>query len=167
MKELTENIIYLLREQDFVIVSTLDSEGKIHCAAKGLVEIEKEGKVYLMDLYLARTFNNLKKNTSITITAVDEHKFLGYVLKGEARMIQREEIKSHMIENWEKRVMQRISKRMSRSIKEGKKDSRHPEIYLPQPEYLIEMQVDEVVDLAPAHLKKLENEWSSLEKKAK
>ncbi|MBL7131275.1 MAG: pyridoxamine 5'-phosphate oxidase family protein [Candidatus Omnitrophica bacterium] len=152
--KLSSNIIYLLEKQGFVIVSTLDPQGKIHCSAKGIVGIEKEGKVYLIDLYRENTFNNLKRNPTISITAVDEHEFMGYTLKGKARIIEREKIKDHIIKSWEERVIQRVSKRVIGDIKEEKKSPHHPEALFPQPQYLIEMEVEDIVDLTPTHLNK-------------
>ncbi len=157
MKELPESTIYLLEKQGFVIVSTLDSQGRIHCSAKGIVGIEEKGVIYLIDLYRANTFNNLKRNSTISITAVDEHQFTGYTLKGRAEIIDREKIKSHIIERWEERVTRRVAKRVIKNIKKEKKGSHHPEALFPQPEYLIKMEVEEVVDLTPGNLKKKED----------
>ncbi|MCK5306720.1 MAG: pyridoxamine 5'-phosphate oxidase family protein [Candidatus Omnitrophica bacterium] len=152
--KLLSNTVYFFRRQRFVIVSTLDSQGKIHCSVKGTVGIEGEGKVYIIDLYRAETFNNLKRNPAITITAVDEHRFKGYSLKGKAKIVEREKIKSRFMEKWEAGVAERVSKRVIKNIKEDKKTERHPEVLFPQPQYLIEMKVEEVVDLTPGHLKK-------------
>ncbi|MCK4809944.1 MAG: pyridoxamine 5'-phosphate oxidase family protein [Candidatus Omnitrophica bacterium] len=156
MKELPESTIYLLEKQGFVIVSTLDSQGRIHCSAKGIAAIEKKGMIYLIDVYRANTFNNLKRNSTISVTAVDEHQFTGYSLKGRAEIIEREKIKKHIIERWEEKVTRRASNRVIKNIKGEKKDSHHPEALFPQPEYLIKMEVEEVVDLTPSNLKKKE-----------
>ncbi|MFH1578101.1 MAG: pyridoxamine 5'-phosphate oxidase family protein [Candidatus Omnitrophota bacterium] len=150
---MNDTVTYFLEQQGFVIVSTLDAKGGIHCAAKGIVGIEKNGKVYLIDLYRSHTFNNLKRNSTISITAVDEHEFIGYTLKGKARIIEREKIKGHIIESWEKRVIQRVSKRVINDIKKEKMNPHHPEVSFPQPQYLIEVDVAEVIDLTPKHLK--------------
>ncbi|MFA4842614.1 MAG: hypothetical protein WC658_02110 [Candidatus Omnitrophota bacterium] len=44
-------------------------------------------QVYLFDLYHGQTYNNLKKNSGASITAVDEHRFKGYCLKGRAKLM--------------------------------------------------------------------------------
>lgn len=152
--KLSSDIIYLLQRQGFVIVSTLDPKGAIHCSAKGIVGIEKEGKVYLIDLYRANTFNNLKRSSTISITAVDEHQFAGYTLKGRAKIIEREKVEGHIIKAWEEKVIERVSKRVIKDIKKGKKSSHHPEALFPHPEYLIEMEIEDIIDLTPTHLKK-------------
>ena len=156
MKALTDNIVYFLQKQGFVIVSTLDSAGGIHCAAKGIVGIEKKGRVYIIDLYRGTTFNNLKNNPTISITAVDEHKFIGYTLKGKAGIVQRGEIKQHLVKKWEERVIQRISQRVIKNVRQSKKSFHHPEAHFPVPQYLIEVGVEEIIDLTPQQLKKLQ-----------
>lgn|SRR3989338_3838560 len=150
MEKLTDSIIQFLHHQGFVIVSTLDPEGKIHCSAKGIIGAD-HNKVYLIDLYHAKTFNNLKKNPTVTITVVDEHEFSGFALKGTAHIVNREDFQEHVIRKWEEKVIRRISKRVIKNVRQDKCSSKHPEAGFPQPKYLIEVEVEEVVDLAPAH----------------
>ena len=114
--------------------------------------IEEEGKVYLIDLYKAGTFRNLLGNPTISITSVDEHQFKGYTLKGKARIVERDKIEGHIIAEWERRVVDRISKRVIKNIKQDKGSALHPEAKFPHPEYLIEVDVESVVDLSPSHL---------------
>ena len=59
-KALPKKIISFLTKQGYVIVSSVDPQGKIHSSAKGVVGIEEQGKVFLIDLFHARTYNNLK-----------------------------------------------------------------------------------------------------------
>lgn len=152
--KLDENIINFFHNQGFAIVSTLDANGSIHCAAKGIVGIEEEGRVYMVDLYKASTFSNLKRNSTASITAIDEHQFIGYTLKGKAKIVERDKIEEHIIKSWEDKVIQRISQRVIRDVKSDRKLPHHPEAKFPHPQYLIELDVADVVDLAPRHLKK-------------
>ena len=152
--KLSDDIINFFQKQGFVIISTLDEKGFIHCSAKGIVGIEAKGKVYLIDLYRAKTFNNLKNNNLVSITSVDENSFTGYTLKGRAMIVERENIKEHVVKEWEERVIKRISDRVIKNVRRDRKSSSHPEARFPVPEYLIEIDVEAVVDLAPAELKK-------------
>ncbi len=154
MKNIPDDIVYFLEKQGFAIVSTLDENNSIHCSAKGVAGVEPEGKIYLIDIYRARTFKNLKRDKTVTITAVDEHRFIGYTLKGKASIVEKNDINASIINDWESRVVERISKRVLHGIKESKKSSHHPEALFPHPQYLIEMEVEEIVDLTPGHLKK-------------
>ena len=122
-------------------------------SCKGIVEIDEKGKIYLLDLYKARTYNNLKKNPNIAITAVNEHKFKGYCLKGEAKIEEVENFKEHTLKAWEKRIITRISQRVIKNMQGEKGHTKHPEALMPETEYLIVMDVHEIVDLTPHTLK--------------
>ena len=153
MIAIPQEVLRFLEKQGFVIISTLDENQRIHCAAKGIVGLEKEGRVHIIDVYRGRTFSNLKKNPTASVTAVDERQFHGYTLKGVAGIVEREKIAGHIIQAWEDRVIRRISGRLIHNVKNEKKTGHHPESRLPQPQYLITLDVEEIVDLAPAHLK--------------
>ncbi len=148
-----EAIIYFLEKQGFVIVSTLDHNGNIHSSAKGIVKVKSEGRIYILDLYRQKTFENLKRNPTITLTAIDEHTFVGYSLQGEGKIVEREKIEDSLIKEWEKKIIQRISRRLINSLKENKKSSIHPESRLPSPEYLISIKIEKITDLTPRSLK--------------
>lgn len=154
MKKLNEGIIRFFQRQPYTIVSTMDRNGCPHNSCKGIVDIEDESKVYLLDLYKERTYQNLSKNPCISITAVDEHKFIGYSLKGMARIIKREDVRSYIMEKWEDKLKKRIAQRLIKNIKGEKGHPRHPEALMPKPEYLIEVDVKEIVDLTPHHIRK-------------
>ncbi len=153
MKILTEEIIQFFKNQNFTIISTLDNKGRLHNACKGIIEINKNGKIYLLDLYKGKTYENLKRNSSISITAVDEHRFKGYCLKGKARIISADRLNSQVIAAWEARIASRLTQRLLKNIHEEKGHPRHPEVLLPKPEYMIAVEVEEMVDLTPQHLK--------------
>lgn len=84
---------------------------------------------------------------------MDEHRFKGYCLKGKAKIIQSDKIKSQIIKAWEEKIASRLTQRLLKNIHEGKGHPRHPEVLLPKPEYMIIMEVKEIIDLAPQHLK--------------
>lgn len=153
MKRLTDEIIQFFQNQGFTIVSTLDRKGSLHNSCKGIVEINKSGEVYLLDLYKGETYENLKRNANISITAVDEHRFKGYCLKGKAKIIPRGKFSSRILKAWEDRITGRITQRLIKNLHEEKGHPRHPEILLPKPEYMIVMEVKEIIDLTPQHLK--------------
>jgi len=152
--EIPSAIVNFFSRQNFVIVSTLDAGQKIHCSAKGIAGVEPEGKIYLIDLYFARTFENLRRDPTVSLTAVDEHIFTGYTLKGKAEIVEREKIADHIVKRWEEKVVQRVSTRVIKNIQTDKQGKHHPEARFPHPKYLIVARVEEIIDLTPAHLKK-------------
>lgn len=154
MKKLNQGIISFFHKQPYTIVTTIDEKGCPHNSCKGIVDIEENGKVYLLDVYKERTYENLKQNPHISITAVDEHKFVGYCLKGVAKMVKEKDVHSDTVKKWEEKITKRISLRLLKNIQGQKGHPRHPEALLPKPEYLIAVEVEEIVDLTPHHIRR-------------
>ncbi|RKY43682.1 MAG: hypothetical protein DRP80_04550 [Candidatus Omnitrophota bacterium] len=144
-----------LKRQSFVIVSTLDEKGRIHSSAKGIVSIDEKGNIYIIDLYKKKTFKNLQNNRTISITAVDEKRFLGFSVKGKAKIVEKKDIPEIVIKEWDKKVVERISKRLIRHVQDQKENLLHPEAKFPLPEYLIVVEPQELVDLSPQELRKV------------
>ena len=117
MKPLTDDIIKFFQQKHFVIVSTVDINGNLHNSCKGIVRINRNGRIYLLDLYRMRTFENLKRSPYISITSVDEHRFKGYCLKGKAKIIKKNKLKSQIIKAWEDRITSRITQRVLKNIR--------------------------------------------------
>jgi uncharacterized pyridoxamine 5'-phosphate oxidase family protein len=153
VKRITQDIVHFFKEQGYVIVVTVDKHGNPHSACKGIVQINKNGKIYLLDLYRKNTYKNLKHNAHISITAVEEHKFKGYCLKGKARILETKKLKAGLLKAWEERIASRLTQRLLRNIREEKSHPGHPEALLPKPEYIICMEIEEIIDLTPQHLK--------------
>lgn len=148
--ELPDSVVYFLKKQGFMIVSSLDEKGNIHCSAKGVVAVKKEGKVFVVDVYMLKTFENLKRNPTVSITAVDENKFVGYTLQGKAKLVSRKDMEEHVFTSNENKIIERISKRVAKSVQSGEKSTEHFEAKLPQiPQYLIEIDVENIIDLSP------------------
>ena len=150
---LTEEVINFFHRQPYTIVTTIDNKGCPHNSCKGIVDIEEMGKVYLLDVYKERTFQNLKENPHISIAAVDEHKFIGFCLKGVAKIVKQKDLHSETVKKWEDKITKRISHRLLKNLQGQKGHPRHPEALLPKPEYLIAVDVEEVVDLTPHHIR--------------
>ena len=152
-KRLSDEIVHFFHSQGCVIVSTIDKNGFPSNACKGIVEIDHNGHVYLLDLYKAKTAANLKLNPHISITAIDEHKFMGYCLKGKAHLVTEEEIKPHLMKAWEDKIASRLTRRLLKNIRGEKGHVSHPEALLPKPEYMIAIEIEEIVDLTPHRMK--------------
>ena len=150
-----EDLRHFLMKQHFVIVSTIDSDGNIHSSCKGIVDVELDGKIFLLDLYKARTLKNLKNDSRITLTVVDEHHFKGYAIVGKAEIVDKEKLTADMLHAWNKKVLKRISHRIVKHVTSDtqRKDNPLPETKFPEPEYLIEVDVSKIINLAPMHLK--------------
>lgn len=140
-------------KQGFVIVCTLDEKGAIHTSAKGIVGIEDD-RIYLLDLYEGRTYNNLKRNKTVSITAVDEHEFSGYNIKGTASIVKKDDYDKHIEKKWKEKIVKRVTNRIIKNIKNSKRSGKfQPEAKLPSPKYLIVVEVNEIVNLTPSSIK--------------
>jgi len=142
-----------LNKQGFVIVSSCCPDGSIHNSCKGIVKIDRSGRIYLLDLYLERTLENLKRNDRISIVSVDEQKFSGYCLKGRAKIVPAGELTPDIVQAWDEKIISRITRRLLRNIHGDSGHPRHPEAALPKPKYMILMEVGEIIDLTPVQLK--------------
>ena len=153
MTGLPAEIVKFLHNQHFIVVSTIGDDGLPHNACKGLVDIDSDGTIYLLDLYKGKTHDNLERNPAISICGVDEHRFKGYCLKGKAKLIREEQLKSELVKAWEKKLAARITHRLIKNLKGEPGHTSHPEAQLPEPKYLIAITVGEIVDLAPPPLR--------------
>jgi len=153
MSKLTREIINFFENQGCVVLTTIDHRGFPHTSCKGMVKLGESGQVYLLDAYHGQTFKNLEKNSFASVTAFDEHKFKGFCLKGRARLIHEDELTESIVKSWEERITNRLTQRLLKNIREGKGHKGHPEASLPRPKYMIVLEIEEVVDLTPAHLK--------------
>ncbi len=108
-----------------------------------------------MDLYKGKTYENIRRDPNISVTAVDEHRFKGYCLKGKAEIMSADKLSFQAIAAWEVKITSRLTQRLLKNIREEKGHSRgrHLEALMPRPEYMIRIKVVEIVDLTPQHLK--------------
>jgi len=154
MKKIAAEVIDFLRAQGFVVVSSIDKNGFPHSSCKAIIRIDQAGKIFLMDVYHGTTCENIKHNPQISISAVDEHKFMGYCLKGRGEIMSDNNLNQEIIKSWEDNITSRLAKRLLRNLSEDKGRGHHPEASLPHPKHIIAIEVEEIVDLAPHFLRK-------------
>ena len=154
MKQIPEIVIEFLRSQGFVILASIDTKGFPHTSCKDIVKIEPSGKIYVIDVYQGLTAENIKHNPQVSISAVDEHKFMGYCLKGKARVMAADAINQELARFWEDKITSRLAKRLLHNLAQDKARAHHPEASLPKPKHLIVIAVEEIIDLAPYYLRK-------------
>jgi len=157
--KLKPEIISFLKNQGYVIISTIDAHGNIHCSAKGIVGFDSEGMILVADLFCGQTYKNLKKESRISLTVIDERNFIGYTLQGNGNIIPREEVAESLLEAWEDHILKRMSHRVVKSVQVGASSRKHFEAHLPRhPKHFIQIEVKKVIDLVPGHLRDKRNE---------
>lgn len=154
MKKISAEIINFLQTQGFVVISSIDENGFPHSSCKAMIKIDAAGKIFLMDVYHGLTCENIKRNPQISISAVDEHKFMGYCLKGHGQILPDDNLSQEIIKIWEDNITSRLAKRLLRNLSEDTGRGHHPEASLPHPKHIIAVEVEEIVDLAPFQLRK-------------
>jgi uncharacterized pyridoxamine 5'-phosphate oxidase family protein len=153
MVKLNNEVYDFFKNQTFVIVTTLDPDGSPHDSCKDIIRISRGGRVYLLDLYLKATFNNLKNNPRMCIAQVDEESFAGYCLKGTGKSVKIKKLTPLIMSVWQRKITARITNRIINNLRKEKGQKVHPESLLPRPEYIIVMDVKEIIDLTPQHIK--------------
>jgi len=154
MKQIPLSVAEFLDAQGFVIVSSLDVQGFPHSSCKDIVKIDSQGIIYLLDVYHGVTGENIARNPKISISAVDEHKFMGYCLKGRARVMSDDHLSQELLKSWESNLTSRLTKRLLKNLTAEQGQGHHPEASFPKPKHLISLQVEEIVDLAQYHSRK-------------
>lgn len=154
MDKLTAEVINFFKKQGCVVVSTINQNGDIHCAVKGIVGFEGD-RIFLLDLYSGRTINNLKTAPKVTVTAFNEHEFEGYTIIGDAKLLEENELNEKIVNDWKDKIVKRITNRILNNMSSGKRSSGHqPEANLPHPKHLIQVCVREIAELTPKPLKR-------------
>jgi predicted pyridoxine 5'-phosphate oxidase superfamily flavin-nucleotide-binding protein len=153
MRHLPSEVIDFFKKQTFVIVSTIDDDGSPHNSCKDIIRISRDGRIYLLDLYFRKTHANLQKNPNMCVAQVDEHNFSGYCLKGKGNAVKITRLNPQINKIWQKKITARITNRIIRNIQGQKGHDAHPESQLPRPEHMIIMDVEEIIDLTPGHLR--------------
>jgi len=151
--KLNDDVKNFLEKQHFVIVSTLDDKGNIHTSAKGIIQVESRGKIFLLDIYKGRTYRNIRLNPNVTVTAIDERRFRGYSVEGKARILREDNLPKKALDTWHEKLARRIARRVISHVKEGREEKKIPEASFPFPKYIIDVTVDSITDLAPREVK--------------
>ena len=150
-----ENAARMLDKQHFVIVSSVDQKGSVDSAAKGIIEVDPKGRICVLDLYRGRTYRNIKKNPRVTLTAIDERRFRGYSIKGKARIMSDGALPKRKLSVWQDKIAKRIARRLIKHVKEETPDHEDiPEARFPLPKHIIEIDVLDIIDIAPHRAKK-------------
>ncbi len=154
MKQIPAEVADFLHSQSFVVVSSIDEIGFPHNSAKAIVKIDSLGEIYLIDVYQGLTCKNIKLDSKVSISAIDEHNFVGYCLKGRAKILPNDKISQEIIKTWEDNITTRLTKRLIKNLTSDKGQRHHPEASLPQPKHIIAIEVEQIVNLSPLHLRK-------------
>ncbi len=152
--KIPDQVKSFLEKQHFAIVSSIEANNSLHTSAKGIIDINSKGKIFVLDLYKGQTYKNIKKNPNVTLTAIDDYKYTGYSIQGKAKITRENTISDKKMKAWHDNLAKRIARRVIRHVKnEVSGYEGIPEARFPIPKHLIEIDVEKIVDLAPHKLK--------------
>jgi len=86
-------------------VATASSDGIPNSTPKGSVQVIDDSHLVFADLFSRKTRENLKVNTKVAVTVVDEKTYKGYQLKGVAELLTTGPIFDQVVEQLKKAPM--------------------------------------------------------------
>jgi len=146
--QIPAEVLSFFKKEKSIAVASIDSRGKIHCSIKGLIEVKPSGEFYILDLYKATTYQNIRNNPNITIFAVDQVRYKGYALQGVAEVVNIKDSDKDIHEKWNKNVAERIAQRLVKNVQKGAGVYSHPESAFGKPLYLFLFRTEKIIDLA-------------------
>jgi uncharacterized pyridoxamine 5'-phosphate oxidase family protein len=148
------DLMDFLKDHHTAVVATLDEGGCVHTSVKGIVGVAAAGRLYVVDLYKRQTYQNILKRACVTVTVLDQDRFVGWSLQGRGKTVEKEAIAAELHAEWEERIVNRISERLLSNLRSAFGGKANYESQLPHmPQYVIEVDVEKVVDLRPTCIK--------------
>jgi len=96
-----QDIREFIKSFSYGFLGTADLVGKPNISIKGIVDVDKD-RLYFFDLFKAKTRKNLEKNSRISFFVIDWDNFIGYQLKGRAKIMDKGEVLEKYMNIWEK-----------------------------------------------------------------
>jgi len=156
--KIPDQVKSFLEKQHFAIISSIEANNRLHTSAKGIIDINPKGKIFVLDLYKGQTYKNIKKNPNVALTVIDDHNYTGYSIQGKAKITKENTISDKKMKVWHDNLAKRIARRVIRHVKnEVSGHEGIPEARFPIPKHLIEIDVEKIVDLAPHKVKQNQN----------
>jgi len=143
----TKEIKEFLINTEFVSIGTSDARGK-PCVTPKLLIAFKDDFIYLADYVIGRTFQNLKVNPKISISAVDVNKLIHYQINGTAVIMNKGLEYDRIIGELKKKEISFTVERIINGVRREKKhhyfEAAFPELFV-----VIKMKIKEVIKMTP------------------
>jgi predicted pyridoxine 5'-phosphate oxidase superfamily flavin-nucleotide-binding protein len=110
----------LLSKIQFLHVATLSKDGQPNAAPKLILKVDDKA-IYLVDCTIGKTWENLKKNSKVSLSFVDEESLKGYQINGEAVVLEGKSIGMELRKILEEKEVALTVKRIVSGIHEHKK----------------------------------------------
>jgi uncharacterized pyridoxamine 5'-phosphate oxidase family protein len=140
---ITQKIINLFKQREFISVASADFEGRPNVAPKFLLKIE-DNFVYLVDHVVGRTFQNLKINPRVSISVMDADTLKGYQINGSVETIEKGELYDNILGELKNKQISLATERIIKGVQQGR---RHEGFEMDFPERIavFKVRIEEVI----------------------
>ena len=102
-----------------IFVGSCDNKGTPNVGPKMLVDIVSPDAVYYLDYKFTQTYANIRDNTKVSLSFMDDKTFTGYRLTGECSILDSGKSYEKAKEIWKKRLIHYEAGRMIERIRGG------------------------------------------------
>lgn len=138
-------------------VASASPDSVPNSAPKMLIETTEPNIVYYLDYKQTQTHKNLMQNKKLSISIMDEPKFVGYRLNGSGEMLEDQEEINRITTIWENRLIKYEAERMVERIK-GNYSTREAENLLPKEFEIIKFKATEGAFVKPDRILRFQSE---------
>lgn len=144
---LTKRIAEVLKDREFISVSTCNLKGEPNAAPKFFLKLERNF-IYLIDYTIGRTWGNLKENPRISLSLMDTETLSGYQINGMVEIIE----SGLEFENIYAQLLQKQINLSAKRIIEGiGKAKRHSsfEVAMADKFVILKVAINEIAEIVP------------------
>lgn len=142
---LTKKIAELLKEKEFIHVATSGHKNQPNAAPKFLLKIDAS-YIYLVDYSISRTWDNIKNNPSVSLSAMDTDTLTGYQINGPVEIIEKGDLYEELLNEFKQKEISLSAKRIVEGVAQGKTHKSF-EVALPEKVVFFKVKIDEVAEI--------------------
>lgn len=145
---IVEKLEKLFKGVKFVTIATCDLYNNPNASPKYLLKVINKD-LYIVDYLMGKTWDNLKVNPKVSLSAIDTFALLGYRLNGIAEIIPEgskayEELKAEL----KKKALSSSVERILEAVRHGKKHQNF-EVNFPERVGIFRVNVKELTEIEP------------------
>ena len=144
---LTELVLKLLNEREFISAATCNLEGQPNAAPKFLLKCDKN-YIYLVDYTIGKTWENLKINPRISLSFSDAETLKGYKINGSVQIIAEGANYKDLLKEFRKRLTLLSVDRIVEAVRHQKKQ-KHFGTQITEHFVIFKVKISEITEIRP------------------